>query len=75
MRWKFILVSVAIMASFSVSVRSQSNNTNEAEALELLQRFNQEAQVEYYEATEAWWAFYTNITDYNQRKGKYAQDG
>lgn len=72
MHQKYILALVAILASSNVLVRSEGTNTNETEAVELLQRFNDEAQVEYYASAEASWTYNTNITDYNQKKSVQA---
>lgn len=57
-----------LLYGISVIAPYIGSNTNEEEAKALLAQYNEEAQVEYAKATEAAWAYYTNITAHNQQK-------
>ncbi|XP_071837203.1 angiotensin-converting enzyme-like [Apostichopus japonicus] len=67
MSLRVIIITTLVLCWLQSSL-GDGTNTNEVDAINLLERFDAEAQVEYYNSAEASWTYNTNITDYNQQK-------
>lgn len=63
-----VIIITTLVLCWVQSSLGDGTNTNEEDAIDLLARFDAEAQVEYYNSAEASWTYNTNITDYNQQK-------
>ncbi|XP_063964281.1 angiotensin-converting enzyme-like [Lytechinus pictus] len=63
-----LLIVFAIVVPSSQSVDISDVDGSLDEVMEFLEEYNSTAEMVYFESSSASWAYYTNLTDYNQEK-------